>query len=149
MPHNDGWNSSTSASQDNADRSPPSLRRVGVASPARGEYRYVRQQGGSQYGHIVLTVEPISRDSIEIAWEVPAETVPAEFANTVIEAIQEHAREALPDCLLVRTLVRVVDGSFHFIDSRAVSYRVAATHAFEQAIEKAGLIDYSSTRDTG
>ena len=51
----------------------PSIRLLGVAGPARGEYKYVQQSGGDQWGHVVLTVEPSSFDSLDISWSMPIE----------------------------------------------------------------------------
>ncbi len=107
---------------------------------ARGEGRYVRQTGGrGQYGHVVLEVEPLVRGGgSQFVNRVVGGAVPREF----IPAVEAGVREAMQSGVLagypmVDIRVELVDGSFHEVDSSEVAFKIAASMALRQAVEKA------------
>jgi len=119
-----------------------------ITQLSRAEGKFIRQTGGhGQYGHVVLTVEPLltedghwSRD-IEFESKVAADVVPREY----IPAVERGARGALDSGVLagfpvVGVKVTLIDGSFHSVDSSALAFEQAAVIAVERALGEAELV---------
>ena len=92
------------------------------------EGRYVRQSGGrGQYGHVVLEVEPREPGS---GLNLKIRSSAAWCPGSIIPSVERGAREALEKGMLAKypvvdVEVRLVDGSYHDVDSsdRAFSHR--------------------------
>ncbi|UCF42704.1 MAG: elongation factor G [Planctomycetota bacterium] len=119
-----------------------------ISKLSRAEGRFVRQTGGhGQYGHVVLTVEPLftedghwSRD-IEFESKVGSDKVPKEY----IPAVERGAKDALNSGVLagypvVGVKVTLIDGSFHSVDSSDLAFEQATAIAVEKAGKKAGPV---------
>ncbi|MHC4158866.1 MAG: elongation factor G [Planctomycetota bacterium] len=119
-----------------------------ITKSVQAEGRFVRQTGGhGQYGHVVLTVEPLltedrhwSRD-IEFHSTVTAAVVPKEY----IASVERGARGGLSSGVLaaypvVGIKVTLVGGSFHPVDSSDIAFEQAAAIAVEKAMKEAGPI---------
>ena len=116
-----------------------------ITKLAQAEGRFVRQTGGrGQYGHVILTVEPLltedghwSRD-IEFESKASGQMVPKEY----IPAIGRAVRDALSSGVLagypvVGIKVTLIDGSFHSVDSSDLAFEQAAAIAVEKAVKDA------------
>jgi len=105
----------------------------------RAEYRYVKQTGGhGQYGHVVFSLEPGEPGS-GIIYEnaISGGVIPKEF----LPAIEKGAREAAESGVLagypvVDVKIRLLDGSFHEVDSSDMAFMMAASMAFKEGIHK-------------
>jgi len=111
-----------------------------VRRPARGEGRYVRQTGGrGQYGHVILEIEPLEPGAgFLFENKVVGGTIPKEF----IPAVEGGVHEALDSGVLagypvVDVKVRIVDGSYHEVDSSEIAFKIAASMAVKDAMHKA------------
>ena len=62
-----------------------------IRKPAKGEGRFVRQTGGKgQYGHAVLTVEPLERGGgVEFESKIVGGTVPREYFKPIEQGIRD------------------------------------------------------------
>jgi elongation factor G len=101
-----------------------------ITQPASAVGKFVRQSGGKgQYGHVVLELEPRTRGAgIEFQAKVVGGRVPREY----FKAIEQGAREALQTGVLagfpvVDVGVRLVDGSYHEVDSSELAFKIAAS----------------------
>jgi elongation factor G len=116
-----------------------------VTKLSQAEGKFIRQTGGhGQYGHVVLTVEPLltedghwSRD-IEFEGRVSNQIVPKEY----IPAVERGAKSALSSGVLagypvVGVKVTLTDGSFHSVDSSDLAFEKAAAIAIEKAVKDA------------
>ncbi len=108
-----------------------------IRKPARGEGRYIRQTGGrGQYGHAVLTLEPLPRGSgNEFVDKITGGRIPREY----IPAIRAGVREAADGGVLagypiVDVRATLVDGSFHEVDSTEMAFKIAGSMAFKEAV---------------
>jgi elongation factor G len=105
--------------------------------------RYIRQSGGrGQYGHVVLEIEPVEPGTGYLFEDrIVGGVVPKEF----IPAVERGIREALEKGVLagfpvVDVLVRLVDGSYHEVDSSERAFHIAASMAVKEGLKAAGPI---------
>ena len=110
-----------------------------ILRAARAEGRFVRQSGGrGQYGHVVLEMEPAHPgEGIGFEAKVVGGAVPREFFSS----IERGAREALQSGVLagfpvVDVRLRLVGGSSHDVDSSDVAFRIAASMAVRDGLER-------------
>jgi elongation factor G len=111
-----------------------------ITRTARAEGRFVRQTGGrGQYGHVWLEVEPLPPGSgIVFEDAIVGGAVPREF----IPAVEAGVREALENGVLAGfpitdIKVRLVDGSYHEVDSSELAFKIAGSIALKEAVQKA------------
>lgn len=111
-----------------------------ISREAEGESRYIRQTGGrGQYGHCKITIEPLQRGGgFLFADETKAGVIPREF----VSSIRNGVREAMEGGILagfpvVDIRARLVDGSWHEVDSTPLAFKIAASLAFREAASKA------------
>lgn len=114
-----------------------------ITKTARAREPFKRQTGGrGQYGDCELVVEPLDPGSgFEFVNEIVGGVIPKEF----IPAIEAGVREALDSGVLagfpvIDVRVRVVDGSYHEVDSSEMAFKIAASMTTRAAIRKAGPI---------
>jgi elongation factor G len=105
----------------------------------RAEFRYVKQSGGrGQYGHVVLEIEPASPgNGITFEDKIVGGVIPKEY----ISAIEKGIREATENGVLagypvVDLHVRLYDGSYHEVDSSEMAFKLAASMAFKEGLQK-------------
>ena len=114
--------------------------REAVKRAARGEGRYVRQSGGKgQYGHCIIELEPNEPGKgIEFVDEIVGGVIPKEFIKPIEDGIREAAKGGvLCGYEMVDFKVRLVDGSYHDVDSSEMSFKIAGSMAFKDAAKKA------------
>ena len=114
-----------------------------VTKPAEGEGKFIRQSGGKgQYGHVVVKLEPNTKGKgIEIIDEVVGGAIPKEFIKPSIMGIKEGCNNGtIAGHPVVDVIVRIVDGSFHEVDSSELAFKMAGIFAFKDAMKQAGPI---------
>jgi elongation factor G len=105
----------------------------------RAEFRYVKQTGGrGQYGHVLLELEPGELGSgIEFDNDIVGGVIPKEYFNAIRKGIFESAEAGvLAGYPIVDVKVRLYDGSFHEVDSSEMAFKMAASLAFKEGIQK-------------
>ena len=105
----------------------------------RAEYRYVKQTGGrGQYGHVLLELEPGEVGSgIQFTNDIYGGAIPKEYFNAIKKGIFESAEAGiLAGYPVVDIKVRLYDGSFHEVDSSEIAFKMAASFAFKEGIQK-------------
>jgi len=106
-------------------------------------YKYVKQTGGhGQYGHVVIALEPGDRGSGMIFEnKIIGGAIPREFIPAVEKGIKEAAETGvLAGYPVVDIKVTLFDGSFHEVDSNEMAFKMAATFAFKEGVQKAGPV---------
>ena len=99
--------------------------REAIRKAVRSEGRFVRQTGGKgQYGHAVITLEPLPRGS---GFEFETE---------------EGIRDALAGGVIagypvIDVKAALVDGSFHEVDSSEMAFKIAGSMAAKSGVQKA------------
>ncbi len=105
-----------------------------VTAAAEACGRFVRQSGG--HGHfavIRLALEP-SPDGNIVMDELTPGTLPKQFVAAVEQAIRDGFESGvLAGYEVINTRVRIVDGSWHEVDSSDIDFKLAAAEAFRDA----------------
>jgi len=111
-----------------------------ITLPVESEGRFVRQSGGKgQYGHVWLRIEPGERGSgFEFSNQIRSGAIPKEFVPSVEAGVKGVLQSAgLAGYPVIDVKVILYDGSFHEVDSSDVAFRMAASIAMRNGIDKA------------
>ena len=110
-----------------------------ITQAIRVEGRFVRQSGGhGQFGHVWLEMSPLDRgEGVVFENGIVRGAIPREY----IPAVEKGVRAALDNgpiggYPLVDVKVRLVDGSFHDVDSSEIAFRSAAMIAVRDGTRK-------------
>jgi elongation factor G len=114
-----------------------------ISTAAMGEGKFIRQTGGhGQYGHAVIKIEPAERGKgIEIINEIVGGVIPREFIKPTQDGIMEGATSGVvAGYPVVDFVARIIDGSFHEVDSSELAFKMAGIFGFKEAMRKASPI---------
>ncbi len=122
-----------------------------IRHKAKTEAKFVQQTGGrGQYGHVVLEIAPSERNSgIEIIDKIKGGAIPREFIPAIKKGINESAQTGpLAGYPVTDVEVKLIDGSFHEVDSSEIAFKMAASLAFNEGLKKAKSILLEPIMDT-
>jgi elongation factor G len=111
---------------------------INAATEAHG--RHKKQTGGhGQFGDCKIRMEPLPRGSdFEFVDEIFGGAIPRQFVPAVEKGIQDaRARGYLAGYPVVGFRVTVIDGQFHAVDSNELSFKLAGSLAFKDAMSRA------------
>ncbi|MEA1961222.1 MAG: elongation factor G [Bacillota bacterium] len=114
-----------------------------VAGKARTEARFERQNGGrGQFAHVKLEVSPLREgEGRTFVNHVPLESIPPEFINAVETGVKEALQAGVLAGYPVDDLeVKMVGGTYHEVDSTEQAFKVAASMALKDALNKAQAV---------
>ncbi len=106
---------------------------------AKVDHKYVKQSGGhGQYGHVVISLEPGERGSgILFENKIIGGAIPKEFISAVEKGIKEAADSGvLAGYPVVDMKITLFDGSFHEVDSSEMAFKMAASMAFKEGVQR-------------
>jgi elongation factor G len=104
------------------------------------EGQLVRQSGvRGQFGHVWIEVEPNEKGKgYEFENAIVGGSIPKEFIKPVSEGIVEAMRNGVLAGYPVEDVkVKLIDGSFHEVDSSEMAFKIAGSIAFKEAARKA------------
>jgi elongation factor G len=114
--------------------------REAVRRPAHGTGRFVRQTGGKgQFGHVEIEIQPGEKGSGYVFEDkITQGRIPREY----IPAVQKGIGEALTTGVVagypvLDVTVKLVDGSYHPVDSSEMAFGIAGSMAIKDALRKA------------
>lgn len=115
-----------------------------ITATAHQREVYKKQTGGrGKFADIIFEISPADDGLVGLQFidEVKGGNIPREF----IPAIQKGFRESMVNGVLAgfpvdSIKVRLIDGSFHAVDSDALSFEMAARMGYKEACRKAGSI---------
>src|SRR5690606_6548546 len=113
-----------------------------ISAPVKVDVTHKRQTGGSgQFAHVVVEFEPQERGAgYEFEDAIVGGAIPREFINPVNQGIQESlqtgGKAGYP---IVDIKARLVDGSYHDVDSSEMAFRTAARLAVREMLNKGRL----------
>lgn len=114
-----------------------------IRKAVRQEGKFVRQSGGKgQYGHVVLEIEPQERGA---GYEFINETVGGSVPKEYVPAVDKGIREAMTSGPMagypvVDIKIKLVDGSYHEVDSNEMAFKVAGSMGFKEGFNKANPV---------
>lgn len=117
--------------------------REAVTKPATAEGRFVRQTGGrGQFGHCVLEIEPREPGSGYLFEnKIVGGSVPKEFIPAVNKGSEEALKTGhIAGYPVMDVKVKLVDGSFHPVDSSEMAFRIAGSMAIKEALRRASSV---------
>jgi elongation factor G len=111
-----------------------------IRSESRAQGRYKKQTGGrGQFGDCHIVLEPLEgHTGYEFVDKIVGGVIPQSFRPAVDKGIQEamlHGELAGAPVQGVR--VKLVDGSYHTVDSSEMAFKIAGSLAFKAAYDKA------------
>jgi elongation factor G len=111
--------------------------------PISEQYVHKKQTGGSgQFAEVWITFEPLERGKgFEFVDETVGGSVPKEFVPSVEKGLKLQKEDGvLAHYPTVDFRARLTDGSYHDVDSNAMTFEIAAKACFREAIRKANPI---------
>ncbi len=107
------------------------------------EGKFIRQSGGrGQYGHVKIQMEPNEPGKgYEFEDAIVGGVIPREYINPVKQGIEGAMKNGvLAGYPMEDIKVRLVDGSYHDVDSNEMAFKVAGSMAFREGAKKAGAV---------
>jgi elongation factor G len=114
-----------------------------IKKPADGEGKFIRQSGGKgQYGHVIIKLEPAAKGKgIEVINETVGGSIPKEFIKPTTDGLMEGCNNGVVAGFpVVDVIIRIIDGSFHEVDSSELAFKMAGIFAFKDAMKQANPI---------
>ncbi|MDP3731437.1 MAG: elongation factor G [Candidatus Omnitrophota bacterium] len=106
--------------------------------------KFVQQSGGhGQYGHTVIEMSPQEVPGTGVTFEdkIKSGAIPREFISSVKKGIMGAAKSgALAGYPVTDINVKLIDGSFHEVDSSELAFQMAAAIAFNDGLKKGSPI---------
>ncbi|WP_032120393.1 elongation factor G [Clostridium amazonitimonense] len=109
-----------------------------IRKAVKAEGKFVRQSGGrGQYGHCWIEMMPhegeYQFENAIVGGAIPREYIPA-VDNGIKEASDSGVIAGYP---VINFKVKLVDGSYHDVDSSEMAFKIAGSMAFKNAMSKA------------
>jgi elongation factor G len=107
------------------------------------EGKFIKQSGGrGQYGHVVLTLEPLQPgQGYQFVDAIKGGVIPREFIPAVDKGIQETLKSGvLAGYPVVDVKATLTFGSYHDVDSNENAFRMAGSMAFKEGMRRADAV---------
>lgn len=104
------------------------------------ESKYIRQSGGrGQYGHVIMEFEPRERGAgFDFQSKVVGGRIPKEYFTAIEKGVKEAMETGVIAGYPVVDLKAILrDGSYHEVDSSEIAFKIAASMALRDAVNKA------------
>jgi len=111
-----------------------------ITVAVENRHRFIRQTGGKgMYGDVTLIVEPMEPgQGFVFENEVVGGAIPKEYIPAVEKGIEEALQGGIiAGYPMVDIRVRLIDGSYHDVDSSEMAFKIAGSIAFKEACHKA------------
>ena len=102
------------------------------------EGKYIKQSGGrGQYGHVWIKFEPNPEKGYEFVDSIVGGTVPREYIPVTDKGLQEAMKSGvLAGYPMVDVKATLFDGSYHDVDSSEMAFKIAASFALKETVNK-------------
>ncbi len=114
-----------------------------ITKSSRVQGKYKRQSGGrGQYGDCWIEIEPLGRGGgFEFVDKIFGGAIPRNFIPSVEKGVRQACLEgAVAGHEIVDIMVRLVDGSYHEVDSSDMAFQIAGGMALRKAVQEAGPV---------
>ncbi|ATH09316.1 translation elongation factor G [Halobacteriovorax marinus] len=116
--------------------------RESVLAAGVGENTFDKEHGGKlQFGHVKLKVEPVDcQGGIEFFTELTKRDLPQEFIDAIEKSIRDTAPGgAMAGYAFINIKVTLLEAKYSEESSSEVAYIIAASNAFREACQSAGI----------
>ena len=109
-----------------------------IRKPVKAEGKFVRQSGGrGQYGHCWIEMSPHQGEYV-FENAIVGGAIPKEYISPIDAGIKEASQSGILGGYQVMNFkIRLVDGSYHDVDSSEMAFKIAGSMAFKNAMAKA------------
>jgi elongation factor G len=107
-----------------------------IQGSAEGHHKHKKQTGGhGQYGEVKMVIEPVERgQGFVFTDKIVGGSIPKQYIPAVEKGIREVLEKGvIAGYPIVDVETRIVDGSFHEVDSSEASFKIAGSKAFKNA----------------
>ena len=107
------------------------------------EGKFVRQSGGrGQYGHAIIDMEPNEEGKgYEFENAIVGGVIPKEYIPSIDKGIQEALESGvIAGYPVVDIKVKLIDGSYHEVDSSEAAFKIAGSMAIKDALKKSNPV---------
>jgi len=114
-----------------------------ITRQTRAVGKFIQQSGGrGQYGHVVMDVAPAQKgEGIKFESKIIGGAIPREYVPSVEEGVIDAARNgSLAGYPVTDIDVKLIDGSFHEVDSSDIAFQMAARIALNDALKNGGSV---------
>ncbi|MET0752872.1 MAG: elongation factor G [Pyrinomonadaceae bacterium] len=110
-----------------------------ITAMAPGKEIYKKQSGGrGKFGHVELEIEPAPGEGFVFEDKITGGSIPRQFIKPTMEGVRDAMQRGfLAGYELVDIKVRLLFGSYHEVDSDEISFHLAGSFAFQDAVKKA------------
>ncbi|HVX99772.1 MAG TPA: elongation factor G [Pseudorhodoplanes sp.] len=117
-------------------RAPAVGYRETIRKPATQRGRHKKQSGGhGQFGDVVIEIKPLPRGAgFTFADEIKGGVVPSNYIPSVEEGVLDGLKQGPLGFPVVDVAVKLVDGSYHSVDSSDQAFRTAGRIAVAEAL---------------
>ncbi|PCI25075.1 elongation factor G [Candidatus Peregrinibacteria bacterium] len=116
--------------------------RESISKEVEAEYKYQKQTGGrGQYGHVVIIFSPqeVAGTGFTFKNEIKGASIPNEYIPAVEKGLKEaFTRGIIAGYPVVDIHARLIDGTYHDVDSSELAFKMAASFAFRDSAPRAG-----------
>ena len=105
--------------------------------------KFIQQTGGrGQYGHVVIEMMPAQPgEGIKFESKIIGGAIPREYVPSIKKGIETAAKSgALLNYPVIDAEIKLVDGSFHEVDSSDLAFKMAASIAFNEGLKKGNSV---------
>jgi elongation factor G len=114
-----------------------------IRKKVTAEGKFIRQSGGKgQFGHVWIELEPNEKGKgYEFEDAIVGGVIPREFIKPVSAGIQEALKNGILAGYPVEDIkVKLIDGSYHDVDSSEMAFKIAGSMAFQEGAKKASPV---------
>jgi elongation factor G len=114
-----------------------------IRKPAKAHGRHKKQSGGrGQFGDCRIEIEPLEPGAgFEFDNKIKGGVIPSGFIPAVEKGVIEAMSQGVVAGYPVKDVrVRLVDGSYHTVDSSEIAFKLAGATAMKQALEQAAPV---------
>jgi elongation factor G len=107
-----------------------------IQGSSEGHHKHKKQTGGhGQYGEVKMTLEPVERgQGFVFSDKIVGGVIPKQYIPAVEKGIREVLEKGvIAGYPIVDVEARIIDGSFHEVDSSEASFKIAGSKAFKNA----------------
>ena len=110
-----------------------------ITGSAPGKEIYKKQSGGrGKFGHVELEIEPAPGEGFVFEDKITGGSIPRQFIKPTMEGVRDAMKRGyLAGYELVDIRVKLLFGSYHEVDSDEISFNLAGSFAFQDAVKKA------------